>query len=73
MNDTQRLDFLDLLIKTEIPVGIKPGFRALVGSAYIEGPTNIRELIDKLKYINDNDIPEADEEPNADQSTNIKK
>jgi hypothetical protein len=54
MTDSQRLDFLDQILKSGLPIGIKPNYRTLVGTVYIkEGATNIRQVIDTIKEIND--------------------
>jgi hypothetical protein len=55
MTDKERLDFLDLMLSAGLSLGIKPGFRAIVGTVYLEGATSIRDLIDKMKRINDED------------------
>jgi hypothetical protein len=64
MTDTQRLNFLELILSTGIPLGFKPGPKALIGSVYVEGAVSIRDLIDKIKLINDGKEPI----PNADTS-----
>ena len=71
MTDTERLDFLDAVLKAGLPIGIKPSYRTLVGTVYLkEGATNIRQVIDSIKTINDN--PEgAAEVENPVKTTNL--
>ena len=54
MTDTERLNFLDAVLKAGLPIGIKPSYKTLVGTVYLkEGATSIREVIDNIKEIND--------------------
>ena len=68
MTDKERLDFIELVLRTEVDkktclsVGFKKLpqmniFTALVGTVYIEGALSLRDLIDKMKRINDEEEP----------------
>ncbi len=70
LKEKSRLDFLELLLKTGVTVGFKPGFKALVGNVYIEGATSLRDLIDKLIRINNEEEPVPN--ANTSQSTEEK-
>ena len=54
MTDGERLDFLDSILRAGLPFGVKPNYKTLVGTVYLkEGATNIRQVIDNIKAIND--------------------
>lgn len=63
LRDKNRLDFIELILKTGVPIGLKPGGKALVGTVYIEGADSVRDLIDKLIRINNEEEPVPNANP----------
>jgi len=69
MEEKARLDFIEKIIETGIPIGFKPDFHALVGTVYTKSDyKSIRDLIDKLMMINNGEL-----QPDADTSESIQK
>jgi hypothetical protein len=77
MEEKRRLDFIDMLLQSGLPVGFKPGYKVLVGTVYTEGAQDVRELIDKIIRINNGEGEEVIDASSSDNSkeessTNIK-